>query len=238
MAHQLYWDFVRLYEGGSRWHYDKTTYRALTAELDRVPLELTEEQRARNQDVVEDEIRTHRLPQERREDRLRELEEGTLFVTQDVLRLTAVEDSRIEKRIPGEPRVLADLLKAKTAERVRTICADAYVMVRREVEPGVVKEVQVQNWPISLGSVLPIYLSQYSTEFIVAKDDVRFPKSHRSTSRRKQLWFLSRALAGAVFGVSTRTAINLVGSKTPEQMFDDSRFGKSRRKQKKQRRKS
>jgi hypothetical protein len=37
-------------------------------------------------------------------------------------------------------------------------------------------------------------------------------------------------LAGALYGVSTRTAINLVGSLRPEETAERSRFGKPERK--------
>ena len=86
------------------------------------------------------------------------------------------------------------------------------------------------NWPIAAGSVLPMYLSQHAAEFIAAKHDKRFPLSDRPTSQLKQLWFLSRALAAALYGVKLRTAINLVGSKRPEEVFEESRAAKPLRK--------
>jgi hypothetical protein len=137
--------------------------------------------------------------------------------------------------VPGEANVIADLLSAKMPEEIRRICKDAFTTAEREVKPGEIREVAIANWPISVSSVLPSYLCQYAAQFIAARKDRRFPKSTtRPSSRLKQIWFLSRALAGALFGVTTRTAINLVGSKMPDKIFEESRAAKPRRaKQKK-----
>ncbi len=119
-----------------------------------------------------------------------------------------------------------------TPEQVRQLCKDAFMTRMLEVQPGVSKEVEVSAWPISAGSVLPTYLSQYAEQFVAALRDPRFPHcdvSTRPSTRLKQFWFLSRALAGALFGVTTRTAINLVGSMRPEEMFHESRDGKPAR---------
>jgi hypothetical protein len=106
--------------------------------------------------------------------------------------------------------------------------------VKVEREQGRVEILDLPAWPISMGSVLPMYLTKHAVEFIAAKKDRRFPRSGRPSSRLKQLWFLSRALAGAIFGMKTRTAINIVGSKRPEQVFEESRAAKPlRRKRKK-----
>ena len=108
-------------------------------------------------------------------------------------------------------------------------------MVRNfEIEPGVIKRVEVPAWPIPPGSPFPGYLSQYAEQYAQALRDPRFPRcdvSTRPSSQLKQFWFLSRALAGALFGVSTRTAINLVGSLRPEQAFEESRGAKAARRQ-------
>lgn len=90
------------------------------------------------------------------------------------------------------------------------------------------------NIDIRQVSVLPLYLSEHAVEFVAALNDPRYPlASVRPTTRLKQLWFLSRALAGAIFGVKTRTAINLVGSRRPEQTFEDARAAEPTRRKKK-----
>ena len=70
---------------------------------------------------------------------------------------------------------------------------------------GETRLVVASKWPISVTSPLPMYLSQYADEFIAAKKDPRFPRSGRPTSQLKQFWFLSRVLAGALYGIKPRT---------------------------------
>jgi len=90
------------------------------------------------------------------------------------------------------------------------------------------------TWVADSGWEHPPHLPvQYAEQYVAALNDPRFPTcdtSKRSSTRLKQLWFLSRALAGAVFGVKPRTAINLVGSMRPEQVFQEARAGKPARK--------
>jgi len=95
------------------------------------------------------------------------------------------------------------------------------------------REIEVPAWPIAVGSSLPTYMAQYAEQYVAALSDPRFPRAstfQRPSTRLKQFWFLSRALAGALYGVSTRTAINLVGSLRPEETAERSRFGKPERK--------
>jgi hypothetical protein len=137
-------------------------------------------------------------------------------------------------RVPGEPDIIDSFLRATTPKEITTICEDAFSIRRVKIGLGLEKEVPIPNWPISAGSILPSSLSEFAAEFIAAKNDLRFPSSSRPTSRAKQLWFLSRALAGAVQGISTRTAINLIGSRRPDQMVD---YSKGKRRKKNTRRK-
>ena len=134
--------------------------------------------------------------------------------------------------IPGEPEVFKQLLLANTPRQVRDICEETFTTRRIDMDAdlvktlGVLEEQIVPDWPISGQSKLPSFLSEYASEFIAAKKHSRFPKSTRPRTRLKQLWFLSRALAGAAYGVKTRTTLNLIGSLRPEQMFQQSREGK------------
>jgi hypothetical protein len=211
-AHQFYWDFRRLTEGGSRWWFDKKTHELLTSEQDKTKLVLTAEQKKRAREVVKGETRIGHLTKAKRRSRLQEIEEGQLLATREWLRLAVIDECRAKKKTPGDPDVLRKLLQAPTPETLRRICEDA------------------PNWPIPSGSALPCYLSEYAERFIAALNDPRFPNSPRPSNRLKQLWFLSRALAGAIFGYKTRSAINLVGSKRPEQVFGESRAAKPERK--------
>jgi hypothetical protein len=218
-AHQFYWDFRRLTEGRSRDWLDRKKHQQLVGAI--ANLRLNNEQETRYQQTVDEEIRAGRLSEDERAAGLRDLKDGGLFVTRAWAENIAVEESTRTVKVPGESDVLERLLSVKTPEAVRKICRDA------------------PNWPISSGSVLPTHLQEHAKEFIAARKDPRFPRSlRRPTSQLKQIWFLSRALAGAVFGVKTRTAINLVGSMRPEQVFHESRDGKPARKQRKSKHKS
>jgi hypothetical protein len=206
-AHQLYWDFRRLAEGTYRWRFDEKEYKRILDESENI--QLSDEQKSSVKQCVEEEIQAGRLKETEKEERLRNLEEDLLGATQEWRRVHAGREARKQLRVPGEPDALKSLLLATNAQQVRRISEDA------------------RNWPLSLGSVLPNYLSQHASAFVAARKDRRFPRSGRPSSQLKQLWFLSRALAGAIFEVKTRTAINLVGSKRPEQIFEESRAGKS-----------
>lgn len=231
-AHQFYWDFRRLAEGSHRSRIDQKEYESLAKEADKA--ELSDDQKAELKQRVKRQVRAGKVKKTDSDARMRELEEHLLFATRQWRRAEAADMSTKRLVVPGEPEVLDELLSAETPEQVRTICMDAFVPRTVQVAPGVTREITAPNWPIAMGSVLPMYLSQYAAEFIAAKKDRRFPGSDRDSSLRKRFWFLSRALAGALYGVKTRTAINLLGSKRPEMTFEESRAARpARRKPKK-----
>jgi hypothetical protein len=236
-AHQFYWDLRGIGEGHFRWRYDDEEYKRLTSEIDSQEVQLDYHQQVALAKAVVREVHEGHLPEDQMKSRLLEMKESNLEVTREWLHREAAEMARKQERVPGKPEVITALLKAQTPEEVRGICSDAFVQKFVQIEPGIIRQITVSNWSISSASVLPMYLTQYASEFLAAKNDTRFPASNRATSQLKQLWFLSRALAGALYGVKTRTAINLVGSKRPEEVFKDSRAAKSLRKQKRRRRK-
>jgi hypothetical protein len=233
-AQHLYWDFRTLAEENIRWGFDRERYHQIVEEIENQPLPADDYDRKLHSLLVEEEIRTGRLEAARREERLQQLERDELAKRRPWLRSFAKDDAGKEIRVPGEPDVLRALLDAKTAKRIRRICEDAYVYLKKEVAPGVIREFKVRNWPIDAGSPLPSFLSRYAEQFVAAKKHPRFPRSCRSSTRLKQIWFLSRALAGAHFREEPRTAINLVGSMRPEQMFEESGAAKPKRKRKKE----
>jgi hypothetical protein len=197
---------------------------------------IDDEDRKRHQQIVDEEIRTGRLEQSRRQERLRDITDSELLVRRDSFRQDAADQARREIRVRGEPDVVNVLLNPNTTpEQIRELCKDAFMSRTIKIGPET-REVEVPAWPIPPGSTFPGYLSQYADQYVAALRDPRFPRcdvSTRPSNRLKQFWFLSRALAGALYGVSTRTAINLVGSMRPEQVFHQSREGKrARRKQK------
>ena len=140
-------------------------------------------------------------------------------------------------RRPGNPEIIKDLLRATTQTEIREICSDAFTPVREQSFTGELVEVSKPNWPISGASMLPNALTQFASQFIAAKRDQRFPKSDRPTSRLRQLWFLSRVLAGATYGIQTRTAINLLGGIRPDECVDLAQLSKRSRRTSKARKK-
>jgi hypothetical protein len=230
-AHQFYWDLRRLGEGSYRWRHNEKKYQRLVAEIGVV--ELTEAQKSHLRKYIDEEIQAGRIEEAEKEMRLRHVEQVQLDSTREWCRSEAAHESLEQLKIPGEPDALEALLKAQDPQVVCTICKDASMPVK-VVKQGRTEILDVPAWPLSMGSVLPMYLTQHAAEFIATKKDRRFPRSDRPSSRLKQLWFLSRALAGAIFGMKARTAINIVGSKRPEQVFEESRAAKPlRRKRKK-----
>ncbi len=235
LAHHFYWDFRRIAEGTPRWRVNKAKQELLEAELDRkTDAELQTEMRQKRERDVQYEIREGVLTEEQRVDRLRELENANIPVVRDWLRRCIADDAREEFRFRSEPEVIDALLDPNvTPERVREICKESVMTRSFEIQPGVMKDVHVSAWPISTDSMLPAYLSQYADQHVEAIQDPRFPRcdvSARPSTRLKQFWFVSRALAGALLGVKTRTAVNLVGSLRPEEIFAESRDGKPIRK--------
>ena len=233
-AHQFYWDFRKIAEGRQRLKFDQNEYERLIAEpngiLDYSPRERLK-LRARIQSQVEREIRAGQLRPVQRQKRIRELEWED---SRGIREFMAREGAAKQIKVPGEPDVIAALVSPDTTpERLRELCKEAVMSRTVEVEPGVFREIEVPAWPIPPGSTFPTYLSEYAERYVAALKDPRFPKcdvSKRPSNRLKQFWFLSRALAGALYGVSTRTAINLVGSLRPEEMFQEFRDAKQRRK--------
>jgi len=233
-AHQFYWDFRRIAEGRTRSRFDKERFAKLEARIRRLNLRVSEENRKHIEKLANEEVRSKRVSQTEKAAWIENAMSSQIDADRYWLVDQAADRCRRSVRVPGEPDVIADLLAAQTVQQVRQICADAFTEGERQFEPGITRVVKLPNWPISIGSVLPSNLSSYASEFLAAKNDPRFPKSNsRPSTRLKQIWFLSRALAGALFGIRTRTAINLVGSKTPDTIFEESRAAKSPRKRRK-----
>jgi hypothetical protein len=136
------------------------------------------------------------------------------------LRLFGGGDVWYEKRTSGDPDVLRQLLDpSQNPEQLRQLC---------KTDAG--------NWPISGGSMFPEYLAKHAESWIKALNDPRFPGGRSSQKRpsneRKQLWFLARSLAGAVYGIEPSTAVAVVGSMRPEELFIE---GQGKRKRNRQR---
>jgi hypothetical protein len=232
MAHMFYWEFRRLAEGFFRWKFDHKKFEELTEGVDQLQL-ITDEDRERYQQDVDKEIQEGRLESSKREQMLRHIEEAELYVRRDSFRREAADEVRKQIRVPGELDVIKVLLDPNTtAEQVRALCKEAFMTITLKVGSETREVENYPAWPIAAGSTLPGYLSEHAEQYAGALRDPRFPRcdvSIRPSNRLKQLWFVSRALAGAVYGVKTRTAINLVGSLKPEEAFEDSRNARPER---------
>jgi hypothetical protein len=234
-AHQFYWSFRRLWEGSVRRRLDQKKYKALTEGLDTAQL-TDSDYRKRHEEIVDEEIRSGRLEGSQRESRIRQIEDSESSVWRDWYLRQAAMEAQKEIKLPGEPDVIKVLLDPNTTpEHIREVCKES-TMPRKITIGSETRTVEVSAWPIPSGDPFPTYLAQYAEQYVDALSDPRFPRSDRPSSRLKQFWFLSRALAGALYGVSPRTSINLVGSMRPEEVFDQSRQGRSGRKKRKPKR--
>jgi hypothetical protein len=230
-AHQFYWDFRRLSEGKVRWRFNEKRYQTLRTELEKMPL-IDDADRAHHREIAEQEIARGELDPRKKTERLRDIEDAEVRARKDFYHHEAVLAARDELRVPGESDVIEVLLNPRTTpQEIRELCKES-LMTRIFKIGNETREVEVAAWPIVVGSTLPTYISEYAEQYVAALNDPRFPScdvSDRPSSRLKQFWFLSRALAGALYGVRTRTAINLVGSLRPEESFEESRDAKPSR---------
>ena len=232
LAHHFYWELKTIDEGLFRSRVGREKRELLIRESEE-SARLNAQELAELERGVRRQIQAGWLPENQREDRIRELKEDFEFERRFVGRNAAMELSSKPIKIPPEPEVIDDLLNAKASDQIKKICRDAFTTSKVKDETGETIEVAIPNWTISGSSLLPRSLSQFASEFIEAKSDPRFPTSGRPTSRLKQLWFLSRALAGAVHGLRTRTAINLIGSVRPDETIQLSELTKRTRRSKK-----
>ncbi len=234
LSEQLYADFRRLAEGRQRIFRDRREYERLIANPKGI-IEYSPQEAARVEEIVEEEIRSGQLDRAEKQNRISAIRREE---SRGIVQLHAEEDSTKLIEVRGEPDVIKTLLSPETTpQQIRDLCRDAFMTIDMTLGSDT-HEVEVPAWPINAGSVLPGYLSEHAEVFIEAKTDRRFPScdiADRPTNLWKQLWFLSRALAGAVFGIRTRTAINLVGATRPESLFQFSRYGKTKRKSSKKR---
>jgi hypothetical protein len=229
-ASEFYWAFRALAEGTRRRRFDAKRHAELIRQIDReVQISNVNKQFISRQ--IDQEVREGHLKESEREQKRRTLEADYLFMERHPQYERVAAEAMQELNVPGEPEILETLLRAREPEVIRDICRDAHSLVRCEVRQGDYQDVRLSNWPIDNGTMVPEYLSQYAEQFIAAKNDSRFPRSSRETSQLKRLWFLSRALAGAVCGIKSRTAINLLGSLRPEEILEQTHAAKrSRRK--------
>jgi len=98
-------------------------------------------------------------------------------------------------RPAAEQRLFLDLLRTRSARRVREICRQSKFWL---------------NPRAARGRPFVGCLSKLAEKLVRAKADPRYPKSARPSSFEKRLTFLARALAGITVGLSPRRAVNLL----------------------------
>ena len=234
-AHQFYWEFRTLSAGRSRQVFDKKRYAKWEARLKNAKIEINKPRMNRIESFVDNKILAGHLSSDERESRIIDIADAERSIRRHQLYQAIAQRMTKRKKVRGEPEVVRLLLDPKTTpDQIRKVCRQAVMTISWKFGPEA-KEVKIEvpSWPIPAGSPLPTYLSQYAEQYVAALRDPRFPRCDvltRPSNWRKQMWFVSRALAGALFGVKTRTAINLVGSLRPEEIFEESRNAKSRRK--------
>lgn len=109
------------------------------------------------------------------------------------------------KRTAHRREVIDALLEAETVAQVREICEAGFrIFVYPTFDPILMRTTSVTIERELLGEVL----IQHAESFLAGKQERKFPKSSYAGNRGKQLWFLARVLAGAVYGIKPRTSID------------------------------
>jgi hypothetical protein len=106
-------------------------------------------------------------------------------------------------KIPAEPGTLIALFEAVTDKEIQAACRNSAWMAKQPAS--------------HLTRCLPLFAKQ----FLDAKSDRHYPRSDRHSSVRKKFWFAARALAGAMYGLSPRRTMNIIGAGLPEEIFEN-----------------
>ncbi len=223
VASHLYWELKMANDGAERIAVNHEKQRQLEREL---KSQLNQSDIEEIKAAIDRQIQVGWLPESERETRIRIQKEDLDFELQFSASNAARRRSEITIRVPGVPQLIDAMFRATAANQFKKICADGF-------GTGKAGDRSEPTWQVSTGSLLPSALQRHASQFIKAKASSKSPKSSRETSRLKQIWFLSRALAAAEQGISTRTAINLLGSVRPDEVQDPTRLTKRPRRPKK-----
>jgi hypothetical protein len=149
LASELYWDFRHLAEGYSRSRFDRERYGRLKENVERTHLN--------HVDIAtftqkEEEIRSARLSESEKEERIRRLERDTMWAAYKPGIEDAYSASMTEFHVAGDPEVLNALLRAKTAEQVAKRCKSAFSVSFMDVfDPSEGKIVGQISYKVSTG---------------------------------------------------------------------------------------
>lgn len=98
--------------------------------------------------------------------------------------------------LPSEKTLWDSLMRARTIPQVRATCAKSRSWLNPE-------------WQ---GKVFVQKLHQHADQFLLAKRDLRYPRSNRPSSDDRRILFFARAMAGITLGRSPNTAIRMLGA--------------------------
>lgn len=130
-ANDFYWDLRRLDEGRPYMRIDRARFETIEREVDKRlergrKLRVFAHQHDAIRRLVDDEIQDGRLEPTNREQRVRALVENQQHLNRHWFLRVKAEESTTVEQIPGKPAVVDALLEARTADRIRKICADAF----------------------------------------------------------------------------------------------------------------
>jgi hypothetical protein len=216
-AEMYYGDFKALARGLRGDAIDKELYENEIRKLNK--LKLSYGDRLRIKEAVEKEVDAGHLPSANQRETIEDVQTIGILEKHSPMRERAARDAKRSITQPAQPAILRALLAATEPEQVHAICRTAFKRVRREIGPGVFDYVTIADWPIEDGSQFPFYLSKHADQFLSAKLEKRFPRKSRPSNLEKQLWFLACALAGAVQGLSTCTAVKRCGSRSRKRVI-------------------
>src|SRR6266851_9050033 len=111
-AHQFYWDFRRIAEGRTRVRFDKKKFARREERIKRLNFLITEDQKAHIAGLADEQIRNGSLSLSDRATWVRNAEESELASKREWMLQRSANACRIDVRVPGEPDVITDLLRA------------------------------------------------------------------------------------------------------------------------------
>lgn len=152
------------------------------------------------------------LPQGERQKRVNKAEEWAKALAYN-RKLEWVIRRATQREPPQDEHIVQELFAASTAAEVVQLCEQHFPVELIEIsvpdytmDSPMVCTVETSETQHPLGELL----TTHADAFIAAKNHSRFPRSSRKSSRDKQLWFMARFLAGAVCGLTGRTAIDRI----------------------------
>lgn len=109
--------------------------------------------------------------------------------------------------VPDGEQILSELFSVTNKKQLVEVC-------KRRLPPSFINEIDPTTLMVAkqhkVYDRLGKLLLANADKFIAAKNDPRFPSSSRESSYEKRIWFVARVLAGAIHGLSSRTALDRI----------------------------